>query len=259
MENINSNITDNSPIPTGDTQMIDGLLNEAINKPNKNKNEFIRAAIDSNYIRTNKQSRRSIADIDFSNQPYLKRAEILTSAERSLYNLLTNTLNTKLSCINKHILIFPKIRLADIFDVNMTYNHITKDDRWFYLSQITSKHLDYLICDSDIMNIICGVELDDFYHNKFDRLARDEFVDNLFKNCNIRLFRIKEHINSLNEYHIDNLIDFVLDYYNPICPNCGCRMELKRAQKGSNRDHRFYGCLNWTADRKGCNYSLDIE
>ena len=99
--------------------------------------------------------------------PYIRKDNILTEAERKLYHLIYKELNAKLSCIDKSVVVFPKVRLADIVEVDSSLK--SKKE---YVYKITSKHIDYLICDSVYTDIICAVELDDHYHYRDDRIAR---------------------------------------------------------------------------------------
>lgn len=186
--------------------------------------------------------------------PYILKTNIITPAETKLYKLMDKTINEMLKCINAKVVIFPKIRLADIFDVDK----FLKNDR-SYLYKIAYKHVDYLICDENTFSPICAVELDDFYHERQEKKERDAFVNELFKNAKLKLFRISIPINRVNKSDIGHIADFILESYNPICPNCGSPMVFKKNKTPRRYGHRFYGCTKWTPDRQGCNTTIDID
>lgn len=69
------------------------------------------------------------------------------------------------------LLICPKVRLLDIIEPRTgERNYIT------LLNKISSKHVDFLICDKSL-HIKGILELDDNSHNRKDRQERDAFVD----------------------------------------------------------------------------------
>ena len=91
--------------------------------------------------------------------PYIKRNSILTDAELKLYRLLIDILP-----IDK-VTVAPKVRIADILDI---YESLKNGlDNPIY--KITSKHIDFTICDKLTMEPVCLIELDDAYHYKSDK------------------------------------------------------------------------------------------
>ncbi|MCX6615698.1 MAG: DUF2726 domain-containing protein, partial [Acidobacteria bacterium] len=71
--------------------------------------------------------------------------------------------------------ICPKVRLADVFFVSRP-----DKNRAFY-NRIIQKHVDFLACDPRSMKPLLAIELDDATHRHSDRIARDEFVDDVFQ------------------------------------------------------------------------------
>lgn len=186
--------------------------------------------------------------------PYIKRDTVFTEAEKKLYRLMKAELNSKLVCIHKAISIFPKVRVADIIDVDP----VLRDNKT-YLYKITNKHIDYIICDESSLDIICAVELDDSYHYKDKAIERDTFINDTFRGCGIQLFRVDVPIKNIRSTDISNILDYVLDYFSPTCPRCGSLMTQNKSTRRYNFGHRFYGCNNWKPDGSGCNYSIDID
>ena len=59
-----------------------------------------------------------------------------------------------------------------------------------YRGYIKSRHIDFMLCDSDL-RIIAGLELDDNSHKKTTVQEKDDFKNNVFKTVNIPLYRVK--------------------------------------------------------------------
>lgn len=75
--------------------------------------------------------------------------------------------------------IFPKVRLADIFQTK---------EQWS-LNKIRAKHIDYLIVDSENnYNPILAIELNGNTHNSFRMKKSDSFKKEIFKKNDIPLF-----------------------------------------------------------------------
>lgn len=91
-----------------------------------------------------------------------------------------------------NLMICPKIRLADLATVPQG----TSERKWF--NYIKSKHVDFTICDINL-NVKIVIELDDSSHDRPDRQTRDEFVDRLFQQINIKLLHIRQWGEELEE------------------------------------------------------------
>ena len=79
--------------------------------------------------------------------------------------------------------IFPQIDLERLIKV--------KDNNYSYRNRIKSRSIDFTIVNNNNYNVVCCIELDDKTHNKESRIKRDEFINELFKNVNINLIRVK--------------------------------------------------------------------
>ena len=82
--------------------------------------------------------------------------------------------------------IFSKVKLSDLFyaktgDFGKNRTYTNKIDR---------KHVDFLLCDSNTLKPILGIELDDKSHQRADRQERDNFVNHVGY-CGSH--RIKDH------------------------------------------------------------------
>ena len=154
----------------------------------------------------------------------------------------------------RDIIIFSKVRLADVVDVN---KFIPRESKAFI--KIAYKHLDFLIMSPNL-DLICAVELDDFTHDTEERQERDRFIQEVLQDCGIPLFRIKSKIDNITKNDTHNMEMCVLEYMAPTCPLCGRPMEPKESRYKTNYGHRFYGCMGWYEKGKNkCNFTIDID
>lgn len=79
--------------------------------------------------------------------------------------------------------IFPQVDLERIVKV--------KDNNLSDRNRIKSRSIDYTIVSNKNCKIICCIELDDYSHNREYVKEKDKFKDDLFKQVNIPLHRIK--------------------------------------------------------------------
>jgi len=190
--------------------------------------------------------------------PYSQRDDFLSDAELSFYHVLRES-------IDDQLIICPKVTLKEFF-------FVTEKGRGSqsYFNKINSKHVDFLLCMPNTMKPICGIELDDSSHERSDRIIRDRFVDEVFRNAGLQLVRIKNkrsysineikesvlpvletHLNSSkNNTSISNQMDnqeneVVNTAQEIVCPKCGSQMILREAKRGENVGKKFYGCTNY--------------
>jgi hypothetical protein len=183
--------------------------------------------------------------------PYLLRDDFLSGAETSFYHLLK-------TIVSDHLVICPKISLADIFYVSRPDINVA------YYSKINRKHVDFLLCNPKSLKPMMAIELDDSSHGKPTRIERDQFVDEVFETAGLPLV----HIPVRQSYHtreINDLLKAALlgrsirpvsekpvgvdpqapDSTVPLCPKCGTPMVLRTARRGENIGGQFYGCANY--------------
>lgn len=102
----------------------------------------------------------------------------------------------KVTDIN-NLIILPQVQLQSIFH---TINN--KDITSF--NKIKSKSIDFAIVDNNY-NYKLFIELDDYTHNRKNRIQRDQFINELFKTYNLKLKRIKVQ----NNYNIEDLKNII--------------------------------------------------
>ena len=84
-----------------------------------------------------------------------------------------------------NLMICPKIRLADLVSVPQG----TKEVKWF--NYIKAKHVDFTLCDMDL-RVKLIIELDDSTHDRPNRQTRDDFVDRVFQQINVKLLHVRQ-------------------------------------------------------------------
>lgn len=176
-------------------------------------------------------------NIDF---PY-KRAKLLTDAELQLFHFMKNNL-----CQIDRIVILAKVRLADIAELD---TRITLDKS--YLWKITNKHVDFIVCDRNTMDIICAVELDDYTHDTPEAKERDMFVMQVLDSVGIKTVRIRTKISAIEKRDLVLIDDYINRKLAPRCPYCGKQMYPKESRTG----HRFYACEDFI----NCRRTIDID
>jgi hypothetical protein len=111
--------------------------------------------------------------------PYQRIDSIFTPAERYFLNTLDQA-------TPDHLRVFGKVRIADVLRVTTS----NRKRFWRYFTQISSKHLDYVLVDRKNMRIVCAIELDDRSHDRKDRRGRDAFVDEACATAGLPLIRV---------------------------------------------------------------------
>lgn len=113
--------------------------------------------------------------------PYEKK-NLLTKTEYAFFKVLKDF------CKEKDLLFCPKVRMEDFLNVTDKQN-LAK-----YRGYIKSRHIDFVLCDSNL-HILCGIELDDKSHEKAKSQKTDFFKNKVFEQIKLPLFRIKTEDN----------------------------------------------------------------
>ena len=94
--------------------------------------------------------------------------------------------------------------------------------------------------------------MDDFYHLRYENMQKDQFKDDIFKECGVPLFRIKTRIDEVDPKKDFRAIENeVYKHFAPKCPLCGREMLLREDRYGS----RFYACF----DNINCRKTISID
>ena len=133
---------------------------------------FVIIILMMNLILTKIPKQEKIENEDLSSL-YEKKTYLLTQNELKFYKLLKSITD------KNNLNLFSQVALYEII----------KSKNIKYFNKIKSKTIDFVITDVNCKIKLC-IELDDPTHIKENRQKRDKFVDNLFKELNIKLIRI---------------------------------------------------------------------
>ena len=111
---------------------------------------------------------------------YERRDRLFSPAERSFLGVLEQILGEQYRVIGK-------VRIADIIRPR---KGLSASARTSALNRITSKHVDFAVCDPRTLQIVGVIELDDSSHREARRQRRDEFVDAALVSAGVPLVRI---------------------------------------------------------------------
>lgn len=126
-----------------------------------------------------------------SQYAYTRKLYIMTKAEAACFRKLQEISGTKYYA-------FPQVHLSSLLD------HAVKGQNWKgALAKIQRKSVDFAIVDSETLQTLLVIELDDYSHERVDRKIRDKFVDEILSAAKIPLIRLNsQSLESLNEGHI---------------------------------------------------------
>ena len=130
-------------------------------------------------------------------EKYVASGYIMTQTELKFYRELKK-ITDKLE-----LTIFCQVGLERIINVVDNNNK----DR----NRIKSRTIDFAIVNNKNCKIVCCIELDDYTHNREKTKKADEFKNNLFKQVNIPLHRIKVN----NFYNLEQLENIIKESYKP--------------------------------------------
>lgn len=112
---------------------------------------------------------------------YIAQDSLFTPAERNFMLVLEEAAGS--GCR-----VYGKVRLADVLKVRSGM----EPKKWrAAFNKICAKHVDFVVCDAETLEVLCVVELDDSSHAREDRTARDVFFDEALKDAEIPLMRVK--------------------------------------------------------------------
>lgn len=111
---------------------------------------------------------------------YELRTPLFSPAERSFLGVLESSLPDGVG-------VLAKVRLGDIFK---TTKGLSPSIRNSANNRLNQKHIDFLLVSPTDVSPVAGIELDDSSHERSDRKARDEFVDDVFRSCKLPLLHV---------------------------------------------------------------------
>lgn len=114
-------------------------------------------------------------------QAYEAIPSILTPAEQRFYTVLSQA-------VQGRALIMTKVRVADIVKVRRSMG---RRSFWRHFSQISQKHIDFVLVHPRSFDTLCLIELDDRSHARPSRMKRDRFINQVMQDTGLVLHRVK--------------------------------------------------------------------
>jgi very-short-patch-repair endonuclease len=106
---------------------------------------------------------------------YEARRKLFSAAERSFLGVLEQA-------VAGQFRVMGKVRLGDLIQPVKGFSTGKRTGAW---NRIHQKHVDFVLCRPDTLDVAAVVELDDASHRRKDRAERDEFVDKALSTAGI--------------------------------------------------------------------------
>ena len=111
--------------------------------------------------------------------PYERKHGLLSPAEITFLRSLQNA-------VREDWIVFSMVRLADIIKVSAKTRQFQS-----WQNQIFGRHVDFVLCDQETLEVKLAIELDDATQRRPDRTKRDAFVNNAMAAAGLPLMRIR--------------------------------------------------------------------
>jgi len=111
--------------------------------------------------------------------PYVLCDSLLTPGEMAFNRVLDR-------CLPPGCRVMMKVRLADVITVPRG-----SDESQSWWAKIKQKHCDFVLVDTDSLQPILVIELNDKSHDRADRKARDAFLEQAFDVAGLPLLWVK--------------------------------------------------------------------
>lgn len=134
--------------------------------------------------------------------PYILKKRVFSDKESYFYRDV-RPIADKLGLI-----VFTKMRLADLLEVPKNHPDFMK---WF--NRIKAKHIDFIFVDSSY-HIKLLVEVDDPSHNRPDRQARDQEVDEIFRQQGLEVLHLRVWGKQYGAEDLETIITSALNVHN---------------------------------------------
>ena len=117
--------------------------------------------------------------------PYYGKKTLFSAAERSFLGVLEQATDGRYR-------VYGKVRLADALGIK---SGTSPGERQRALNRVVAKHVDFVLCHPQNLEIAALIELDDASHKRADRKARDAFLEKACAAAGVQLLRFpaREH------------------------------------------------------------------
>jgi len=112
---------------------------------------------------------------------YKRREYFMTRAEHEFFDVL-------IEIAGEVYFVFPQVHLPSILN-----NRVVGQSWDAAFLHINQKSVDFVLCDKEFLAPMLAIELDDYTHQRPDRMLRDQEVERMFKEAGLPLLRIENH------------------------------------------------------------------
>ncbi|HZL91793.1 MAG TPA: DUF2726 domain-containing protein [Pirellulaceae bacterium] len=110
--------------------------------------------------------------------PYERRGVLLSPPE-------INFLRSLRSAVREDWIVFSMVRLSDVVKVR---SKVAQSQLW--QNRIASKHIDFVLCDQETLEVQLAIELDDHRQRRPERTRRDRFVSTALAAAGLPLLKV---------------------------------------------------------------------
>ncbi len=110
--------------------------------------------------------------------PYERRSMLLSPPE-------LNFLRTLQSAVREDWIVFSMVRMSDVLQVRPR----TRQQQTWH-SRIQSKHIDFVLCDQETLEVKLAIELEDASSRRPERVKRDRFVSTALAAAGLPLLKV---------------------------------------------------------------------
>jgi hypothetical protein len=114
------------------------------------------------------------------NVPYQPAKALFSPAERSFLGVLDQAVGSEHR-------VFGKVRVADLATVKPGLSNAARQGA---LNRIAAKHVDFVVCRTSDLAVVCAVELNDTSHSSQRAKARDDLLLRICRVINLPLIQV---------------------------------------------------------------------
>lgn len=122
--------------------------------------------------------------------PYRARHSLLTPAEKNFYEAMR-------PLVSEHWRLFSKVRMEDILEVKPG---LERKEAYGYRSRIKSRHIDFVLCDQESLQVLLCIELDDSSHQRRKQKEIDDCKDQAMRDAGPTLTRVPVQFSYSEDY-----------------------------------------------------------
>lgn len=130
---------------------------------------------------------------------YRERKYLLSRSEKDFYDVLKSIIGSDYS-------VFCKVRVLDLVDIPSRPGLF-----WPAFKSVLGKHVDFVLCETGNLRIVCVIELDDSSHKELKRSKRDTVIENAFCAADVKLLRFPVQFHYSCEEIADKIADIIFE------------------------------------------------